>query len=78
MNTTKWQNEFGAETATTLRLTHSHVSGPSIASSENHRHDLPGDQEGLFKLAAQLRKIFHSVIYNTATGYVLLVYLTNI
>jgi hypothetical protein len=39
---------------------------------------LPGDQEGLFKLAVQLRKIFYSVIYNTATGYVLLVYLTNI
>jgi hypothetical protein len=39
---------------------------------------LPGDQEGLFKLAVQLRKFFNSVIYNTATGYVLLVYLTNI
>jgi hypothetical protein len=39
---------------------------------------IPGDQEGLFKLAVQLRKIFNSVIYNTATGYVLLVYLTNI
>jgi hypothetical protein len=39
---------------------------------------LPGDQEGLFKLAVQLRKCFNSVIYNTATGYVLLVYLTNI
>jgi hypothetical protein len=39
---------------------------------------IPGDQEGLFKLAIQLRKIFNSVIYNTATGYVLLVYLTNI
>jgi hypothetical protein len=37
-----------------------------------------GDQEGLFKLAVQLRKCFNSVIYNTATGYVLLVYLTNI
>jgi hypothetical protein len=37
-----------------------------------------GDQEGLFKLAVQLRKFFNSVIYNTATGYVLLVYLTNI
>jgi hypothetical protein len=36
------------------------------------------DQEGLFKLAVQLRKFFNSVIYNTATGYVLLVYLTNI
>jgi hypothetical protein len=31
-----------------------------------------------FKLAVQLRKFFNSVIYNTATGYVLLVYLTNI
>jgi hypothetical protein len=39
---------------------------------------LPGDQEGLFKLAIQLRKFFNWVIYNTATGYVLLVYLTNI
>jgi hypothetical protein len=38
---------------------------------------IPGDQEGLFKLAVQLRKIFNSVIYKTATGYVLLVYLTN-
>jgi hypothetical protein len=40
--------------------------------------NIPGDQEGLFKLAVQLRKFFNSVIYNTATGYVLLVYLTNI
>jgi hypothetical protein len=39
---------------------------------------IPGDQEGLFKLAVQLRKFFNSVIYDTATGYVLLVYLTNI
>jgi hypothetical protein len=39
---------------------------------------LPGDQKGLFKLAVQLRKFYISVIYNTATGYVLLVYLTNI
>jgi hypothetical protein len=38
----------------------------------------PGDQEGLFKLVVQLRKFFHSVIYNAATGYVLLVCLTNI
>jgi hypothetical protein len=35
-------------------------------------------QQGLFKLAVQLRNFFNSVIYNTATGYVLLVYLTNI
>jgi hypothetical protein len=42
------------------------------------RGNIPGDQEGLFKLAVQLRKFFNSVIYNTATGYVLLVYLTNI
>jgi hypothetical protein len=34
------------------------------------------DQEGLFKLAIQLRTFFYSVIYNTATGYVLWVYLT--
>jgi hypothetical protein len=39
---------------------------------------IPGDQEGLFKLVVQLRNFFNSVIYNTATGYVLLVYLTNI
>jgi hypothetical protein len=39
---------------------------------------IPGDQEGLFKLVVQLRKFFNSVIYNTANGYVLLVYLTNI
>jgi hypothetical protein len=39
---------------------------------------LPGDQEGLFKLAVQLRNFLTSVIYNTATGYVLLVYFTNI
>jgi hypothetical protein len=43
-----------------------------------HTAYIPGDQEGLFKLAVQLTKIFNSVIYNTATGYVLLVYLTNI
>jgi hypothetical protein len=38
---------------------------------------LPGDQEGLFMLPIQLRKCFYSVIYNTATGYVLWVYLTD-
>jgi hypothetical protein len=37
---------------------------------------IPGDQEGLFKL--QLRKFFYSAIYNTATGYVLWIYLTDI
>jgi hypothetical protein len=31
--------------------------------------DIPGDQEGLFKLAIQLRTFFYSAIYNTATGY---------
>jgi hypothetical protein len=41
--------------------------------------NVPGDQDGLFKLAVQLRKFFNSVIYNnTANGYVLLVYFTNI
>jgi hypothetical protein len=50
------------------RLLHNHFESPNI----------PGDQEGLFKLAIQLRKLFNWVIYNTATGYVLLVYLTNI
>jgi hypothetical protein len=44
---------------------------------ENYKK-IPGDQEGPFKLAVQLRNFFNSVIYNTATGYVLLVYLTNI
>jgi hypothetical protein len=39
---------------------------------------VPGDQKELFKLAVQLRNFLNSVIYNTATGYVLLVYLTNI
>jgi hypothetical protein len=39
---------------------------------------LPGDQEGLFKLAIQLRTFFYSAIYNTATGYVLWVYLADI
>jgi hypothetical protein len=38
---------------------------------------IPGDQEGLFKLAIQLRTFFYSAIYNTATGYVLWVYLTD-
>jgi hypothetical protein len=36
-----------------------------------HSAILPGDQKGLFKLAVQLRKFYISVIYNTATGYVL-------
>jgi hypothetical protein len=39
---------------------------------------IPGNQEGLFKLAIQLRTFFYSAIYNTATGYVLWVYLTDI
>jgi hypothetical protein len=39
---------------------------------------VPGDQEGLFKLAIQLRTFFYSAVYNTATGYVLWVYLTDI
>jgi hypothetical protein len=43
----------------------------------SHLSEIPGDQ-GLFKLAVQLRKFFNSIIYNTATGYVLLVSLTNI
>jgi hypothetical protein len=33
-------------------------------------NEIPGDQEGLFKLAVQLRKFVNLVIYNTATGYV--------
>jgi hypothetical protein len=44
----------------------------------NLKFIIPGDQKGLFKLAVQLRKFYISVIYNTATGYALLVYLTNI
>jgi hypothetical protein len=43
----------------------------------SHLSEIPGDQ-GLFKLAVQLRKFLNSIIYNTATGYVLLVSLTNI
>jgi hypothetical protein len=39
---------------------------------------VPGDQEGLFKLAIQLRTCFYSATYNTATGYVLWVYLIDI
>jgi hypothetical protein len=39
---------------------------------------IPGDHAGLFKLAIQLRTFFYSAIYNTATGYVLWVYLTDI
>jgi hypothetical protein len=51
---------------------------PVSSSSISFSSEIPGDQEGLFKLAVQLRKFFNSVIYNTAAGYVLLVYLTNI
>jgi hypothetical protein len=50
----------------------------TLTVREFKKRIVPGDQEGLFKLAAQLRKIFNSVIYNTPTEYVLLVYLTNI
>jgi hypothetical protein len=50
----------------------------NLHSNNNNYLIVPGDQEGLFKLAIQLRKFFNWVIYNTATGYVLLVYLTNI
>jgi hypothetical protein len=39
---------------------------------------VPGDQEEMFKLAIQLRTFFYSAIYNTSTGCVLLVYLTDI
>jgi hypothetical protein len=49
-----------------------------IISPIVYHEKIPGDQKGLFKLAVQLRKFYISVIYNTATGYVLLVYLTNI
>jgi hypothetical protein len=51
---------------------------PPIQKGEKRDKQIPGDQKGLFKLSVQLRKFFNSVIYNTATGYVLLVYLTNI
>jgi hypothetical protein len=40
------------------------------------KKNIPGDQDGL--LAIQLKKFFYSAIYNTATGYVLWVYLTDI
>jgi hypothetical protein len=36
------------------------------------------DDQGLFKLAIQLRTLFYSAIYNTAFGYVLWIYLTDI
>jgi hypothetical protein len=36
-------------------------------NKQNLINIIPGDQEGLFKLAVQLRKFFNSVIYNTAT-----------
>jgi hypothetical protein len=39
---------------------------------------VPDDQEGLFKLAIQLRTFFYSAIYNTAFEYVLWIYLTDI
>jgi hypothetical protein len=32
----------------------------------NQLYIVPGDQEGLFKLAIQLRTFFYSAIYNTA------------
>jgi hypothetical protein len=47
-------------------------------NSKEFETKLPGDQEGLFKLAVQLRNFLNSVIDNTATGYGLLVYLRNI
>jgi hypothetical protein len=50
----------------------------SASVKQQFHFHIPGDQEGLFKLAVQLRNFFNSVIYDTATGYVLLVYLTNI
>jgi hypothetical protein len=46
--------------------------------ARKRKKQVPRDQKGLFKLAVQLRNFFNSVIYNTAPGYVLLVYLTNI
>jgi hypothetical protein len=49
-----------------------------ISYPRSYHAIIPGDQEGLFKLAVQLRNFLNSVIYNTATGYVLLVYLTII
>jgi hypothetical protein len=66
-----------------IALTKKNHPGKTISCfcQKEQKHSLdkiPGDQEGLFKLAVQLRKFFNSVIYNTATGYVLLVYLTNI
>jgi hypothetical protein len=52
--------------------------GGGVLLASRREFIVPGDQKGLFKLAVQLRKFYISVIYNTATGYVLLVYLTNI
>jgi hypothetical protein len=55
-----------------------HTATPHKSLSAINFHKVPGDQEGLFKLAIQLRTFFYSAIYNTATGYVLWVYLTDI
>jgi hypothetical protein len=54
------------------------IFGWIVSEKSRSASILPGDQEGLFKLAIQLRTFFNWVSYNTATGYVLLVYLTNI
>jgi hypothetical protein len=39
---------------------------------------MQGDQEGLFELAIQKDQFFYSAVCNTATGHVLLIYLTDI
>jgi hypothetical protein len=57
---------------------HQHIKNDNDTTDVVENDYIPGDQKGLFKLAVQLRKFYISVIYNTATGYVLLVYLTNI
>jgi hypothetical protein len=53
-----------------MKKSHIYLKSPGIYT---------GDQEGrLFELAIQLGTIFYSAICNTATGYVLLIYLTDI
>jgi hypothetical protein len=53
--------------------------GPNVAKERaGVVLDHPNDPRVTLELAVQLRKFYISVIYNTATGYVLLVYLTNI
>jgi hypothetical protein len=66
------------QTGETKKNTDERAEGGSIDTHYVVKIYIPGDQEGLFKLAIQLRKCFNWVIYKHCTRYVLLVYLTNI